>query len=287
MKSIVLSAFYPESKHSFEAFKESISILKRKDIKNIEFCYYGEEEEKVKDLLKSAGIESIYLGAIPLKEKKLSLSSIDESERSLAVKETMNSIDKAYFYNSTSLLINSGRKPHNNDLKKAKEQLRKSIIELQCYIKENFKRNIIINLETGDQDIDSCETLGPTIEAIEFTRDLRKKYSNFYLTLDTSHLRQLGENEMDSLFEARDCCNHIHFANCIIKDVKSPLFGDKHPEFGVENGEFNLKDMERVYELILKNYSKDITIGTEIIARDHDREQLIINTIANFNWLYK
>lgn len=286
MKSIVLSAFYPESKYSFKAFKAGIDTLVDHGIKKIEFCYYGEDEEKVRELLLTKGIKSIYLGAIPLKEKKLSLSSLNEKERSLAVKEAIISIKKAYFYESSSILINSGRKPDNGNLDRAKFQLKKSLLELNNYAKENYEKDITINLETGDQKVDFFETLGPTAEAIEFVDELKAELSNLFLTLDTSHLRQLGEDTKESLRMGVKHCNHIHFANCILKDKTSPLFGDKHPEFGVKNGEFNIEDMKEIYKLIIDLYKDNVIIGTEIIAREHNREKLILDTISNFNWLY-
>ena len=50
--------------------------------------------------------------------------------------------------------------------------------------------------------------------------------------MDTSHLIQLDEKLLDCIKKALPYCNHIHLANCVIKDKLHELYGDKHTEFG-------------------------------------------------------
>ena len=52
--------------------------------------------------------------------------------------------------------------------------------------------------------------------------------------MDTSHLRQLNEKPLVFIKKAFPYCNHIHLVNCIVKDITSNLYGDKHHEFVIE-----------------------------------------------------
>ena len=145
--------------------------------------------------------------------------------------------------------------------------------------------NII--LEPGDINIDYCELIGGTDLAIKLVQDIQKEYLNFGLTLDLSHLKQLNEKPIESIEKAFNYCHHIHFANCLIKDKNSDLYGDKHPEFGIDNGEISYKDLINFYEKIINTYQdNELTIGMEIICREDDRKRFFKKTVNNLHWFF-
>jgi len=112
--------------------------------------------------------------------------------------------------------------------------------------------------------------------AIKLVREIKEKYNNFGLTMDTSHLRQLDEEPLDSIKKAFPYCNHIHLANCIVKDKTSNLYGDKHPEFGIEGGEISIEEANYMIKEIKKMYRRtDLILGLEIIYRTNNDEEEI------------
>ncbi len=266
-KSIVLPAFFPISMDNAPNFLEVIKTLKNYNIHFIEFYYKGNNRKAIQEYLTSYNIKSIYLGAMAAKQKNLSLSSLNRELREESVQEMKRCIDEAYFYGSQSILINSGRSPDNGEKKVAYEYLKKSLEELLKYIEgkaQDYRLNL--SLEPGDTKVDSFSLIGSTDLAITLVQEIREKYRNFSLTLDTSHLRQLDEEPIDSIKRASPYCNHIHLANCIIRDKSHKLYGDKHPEFGIEGGEISMEDVNDLIREIKNFYGKnELILGLEVI----------------------
>jgi len=291
-KSIVLPAFFPNSMENAQHFLNAIRALKNYDIYSIEFYYKGNDKKIIKEYLIGHNIKSIYLGAMAAKQKNLNLSSPNKELREESVQETKKCIDDAHFYGSYSILINSGRSPDNREDEIAYEYLKKSLEELLKYIDvsaKDYKLNL--TLEPGDTRVDSFSLIGNTDLAIKLVREIREKYKNFGLTMDTSHLRQLDEEPLDSIKKAFPYCNHIHLANCIVKDKTSNLYGDKHPEFGIEGGEISIEELRNILETIKKIYKgSELMVGLEIICRKENKKEEIDyfeNMMKNLSWFYK
>ena len=61
------------------------------------------------------------------------------------------------------------------------------------------------------------------------------------------------KNQLIQLKKVLLYCNHIHLANCIIRDKSHELYGDKHSEFGIEGGEISLEEAHHMIEWIKKS----------------------------------
>ena len=291
-KSIVLPAFFPSSMENAQHFLNAIRALKNYDICSIEFYYKGNDRKTIKKYLIGHDIKSIYLGAMAAKQKNLNLSSQNKELREESVQEMKKCIDDAYFYGSYSILINSGRSPDNGEDEIAYEYLKESLEELIKYMDEKAKDyRLNLTLEPGDTGVDSFSLIGSTDLAIKLVREIREQYKNFGLTMDTSHLRQLDEEPLDSIKKAFPYCNHIHLANCIIKDRTSNLYGDKHPEFGIEGGEISVEELKNILEAIKEIYEGyELIVGLEIICRKENNKEEINyfeNMIKELSWFYK
>ena len=291
-KSIVLPAFFPSSMERAPHFLEAIKTLKNYNIHFIEFYYKGNDRKTIQEYLTSYNIKNIYLGAMAAKQKNLNLSSLNQELREESVQEMKRCIDEAYFYGSQSILINSGQSPDNGEKKVAYEYLKKSIEELLKYIEgeaQDYRLNL--SLEPGDTKVDSFSLIGSTDLAIKLVQEIREKYRNFSLTLDISHLRQLDEEPIDSIKRASPYCNHIHLANCIIRDKSYKLYGDKHPEFGIEGGEISIEGLRNIWESIKGIYKgTELIVGLEIICRKKNNQEEIDyfeNIMKDLNWFYK
>ena len=286
--SIVLPAFFPSSMENAQHFLNAIRTLANYDIYSIEFYYKGNDRKTIKKYLISHDIKSIYLGAMAAKQKNLNLSSPNKELREESVQEMKKCIDDAYFYGSYSILINSGRSPDNGEDEIAYEYLKESLEELIKYMDEKAKDyRLNLTLEPGDTGVDSFSLIGSTDLAIKLVREIREQYKNFGLTMDTSHLRQLDEKPPISIKKAFPYCNHIHLANCIVKDKTSNLYGDKHPEFGVENGEIDSKEVINIFKKIRKLYEGfQLIISLEIICREEDETNYFKKLVQKYNWFF-
>lgn len=288
-KSIVFPAFFPNSINSLEGFEQAVNLIKDYDISVIEFYYEGNQRERIKQILAENKYKSVFLGAILSKREHLNLSSLDERTRREAIEKMKDCIDNAYYFGAQSLLINSGKKPDDKSKSvQAYNHLKHSINELLRYASEKKEKYLLeITLESGDVDVEIFDLIGCTDLAIKLVEEIRRENRNFGLTLDTSHLRQLNEEPITSIKKAFFYCNHIHLANCVVRDKSSDFYGDKHPMFGIDQSEFDIKDIKTIYEEIVKLYKTDkLTIGMEIICRTQDSKDFFEAVTDNLKWFF-
>lgn len=289
-KSVVLPAFFKDTIKNIDSFIEAINLVRKYSISIVEFYYEGNEKERIKEVLEESNLKGIYLGGMAAKIKKLNLSSLNEYIREKSVEEQEQCIKDAYFYKARAILINSGPRPANKiEENTAYQVLKKSIKELLQYTVKNAEDYLLdITLEPGDRDVDFYELIGNTDLAIKLVQNIQNRYANFYLTLDSSHLRQLNEQPLNSIKKAFKYCHHIHLANCVLKDKKSNLYGDKHPEFGVPNSEFDNNEIKKLYNKINEIYKNHrLFIGVEIINRKENESQFFRETAKKLNWFFR
>ncbi|MGE5623569.1 MAG: sugar phosphate isomerase/epimerase, partial [Methanocella sp.] len=94
-------------------------------------------------------------------------------------------------------------------------------------------RPLAVALEHSDRTVDKRCLLGPTPEAVAFADEIRRDHPSFGLVMDLSHLRLLEEGPREAVLTAEGRIVLAHVANCVAGEPENPLFGDKHPPFGV------------------------------------------------------
>ncbi len=196
----------------------------------IEITRVNDEQEaaRVKELLGSSGL-AVGFGAQPIELRGgLNLNSFDEAERRKAVDALKGAVDMAYYFGAKKLGFLSGKKPVERQ-DDALQLLADSIIEIGQYAKS--KGDLILSLETFDDDTDKKAIIGTNRLAVELSRVVRKHIPDFGLMIDLSHLPMQGETIHEALTVAAEHINHAHIGTCIISDPSDPLYGDKHPRF--------------------------------------------------------
>lgn len=187
-----------------------------------------EEAARVKDLLGSSGL-AIGFGAQPIALRAgLNLNSFDEAERRTAIDALKGAVDQAYYLGAGKLGFLSGKKPAERQ-DEALALLADSIIEIGRYAKS--KGDLVLSLETFDDDTDKRAIIGTNRLAVELSRVVRKHIPDFGLMIDLSHLPMQGETIHEALTVAAEHINHAHIGTCVISDLEDPLYGDKHPRF--------------------------------------------------------
>jgi sugar phosphate isomerase/epimerase len=115
------------------------------------------------------------------------------------------------------------------------------------------ERPMWITVEHFDRDLDQKRLLGPTSESAALLADIRKRHSNVGMTLDLSHLVQLGEDIDEAVAAAGDLLIHAHVANCGLDRAITETFGDSHCRFGTEGGAVSLDDVVRFLRALVRN----------------------------------
>lgn len=198
--------------------------------------------EQVKKMLESSHMVSAY-GAQPvLLSNKLNLNSLIEEERKKAVAEIKKCIEEAAYLNAKGVAVLSGPHPGKEFESEAIQKLLQSIDELCSY---SQKFNLKFELETFDFDVDKKCLIGKSELAASVAKEIGKKFSNFGLILDLSHIPLQYEQTKIALKNCFKYTTHLHIGNCVLGDKIHPAYGDQHPRFGVKGGE---NDVEQVRE---------------------------------------
>ena len=253
---IVISASFPElGSGSGPIFKKLDYVLDTNLFRVVEITYRNTEQSFIdlQQYLNRKGIRTFYLAPSAIQEGGLDPNSLDESERHKAVEVLKGFVEKAYFLRAEKLMICSGADPGPTDREKAKRQLIKSLNELLEWtrqVKTDYLLELI--LENFDRELQKKRLLGPTHESVELLMGVKKNFENINLILDQSHLRQLGEDPRESLFSAKNCLGHVHFANCLLKDRSHPQWGDSHLAFNTEGGELGTDDIVEMFHVLFQ-----------------------------------
>jgi sugar phosphate isomerase/epimerase len=209
--------------------------------------------EKVREqaaaMLLESGLEVAY-GAHPrLLSQKLSLNNLEEQGRKAALATCKEGIDEAIALGATSFVYLSG--PWTEEKKEDHyKALVDSTLELSEYAES--KGGLRLVHENFDHGIDKRSLIGPTPVAVRYAEEIRKRFPDFGLLVDLSHIPLIGEKPREALGPVRDYLASIDIGNCLLKDPSHPRYGDTHPRFCYPGGENQIEELTEFLQVLLE-----------------------------------
>ena len=189
-----------------------------------------ETRDKVKHMLEQSHMIVCY-GAQPrLLGPGLNPNDVDEEGRKKAEETLLEAIDEAQYMGAKGIAFLAGK--WNEETKEeAYSQLLKTTRNICSYAAE---KNMMVELEVFDFDMDKAALIGPAPYAAEFAADMRKTHNNFGLLVDLSHFPTTYETSRFVIQTLKPYITHLHFGNAVV--IKGcEAYGDKHPRFGFPN----------------------------------------------------
>lgn len=177
------------------------------------------------------------------------INDLDPAARRAAIDNLKEGIDEAYELGAAGFAFLSGKYAEATK-EESYQALVASTLELCGYAKS--KGNMKVALEVFDYDIDKKSIIGPVALAKRYAEDIRKKYDNFGLMVDLSHIPLLHETPAVSLKPIKDYIIHAHMGNCVMKDPSMPAYGDMHPRFGFPGGENDVAELVEYLRVLLE-----------------------------------
>ncbi len=206
--------------------------------------------DEVKQILEASHLVVGYVGQPLLLNNNLDLNSMVPQQREAAISIIKSGIDEAYQLGAGKLAVLSGPAPAKEKYNQARELLADSLSQICSYAQSNS--NLGITMEIFDRDYDKKCLIGPTPEAVEVAREVKRNYSNFGLMIDLSHLPLLKETPDYAVKLAKDYLTHVHIGSCILKDKNHPAYGDKHPPFGLAAGENDVEEVKLFLKALME-----------------------------------
>ena len=103
--------------------------------------------------------------------------------------------------------------------------------------------DVWLTLEPIDTDIDKFFLLGSPEDTCRVVQNIRKSgFERMGILLDMGHIPLMYETLESASRKMGDLIEHIHLGSCILKNKQNPLYGDKHPCWGAEDGEYDEND---------------------------------------------
>ncbi len=185
-----------------------------------------EKRAKVKKMLVESGITVCYGAQPSLLGPGLNPNHLDEDERKKAEDVLMAAIDEAEYLGAKGIAFLAG-KYEKDKVEEAYQQLLKTTRNLCDYAKT---KNMNIEIEVFDYDVDKAALIGPAPLAARFAADMRTSHNNFGYIVDLSHFPLTRETSEFVFRTLRPYITHLHVGNAVVEEGQ-PCYGDLHPRF--------------------------------------------------------
>jgi len=279
---------FPETIRGEKGILESIrKILLDDDFKVIEVTWIKDPKvrKEAAELFDQSGIKVLYAAQPRVLLQGLNPNALNEEERKKAVEDLKKGIDEAIEIGAKGFAFLAGKDPGPEKRSEAKKQLIKTISEL-CDYARSREKDLMVELEIFDREIDKKALIGPSREAAEIAKIVRKEHSNFGLLHDLSHLPLLGESPREALEPIKKYLTHIHIGSCVL-DPSHEAYGDKHPRFQLKGSEVDVYDLRDFLKTLFDiGYlgGEPKVVSFEVSPRPGEDPELVIASSKRFLW---
>lgn len=243
--------------------------------------------KKAADYLQKSYVDIIFNGGSAFRELKIDLSNLDADVRKAGIQNAKLLVDQAYELNASILHVVTGKDPGPDDRKQALDHFITSVKEICRYAQEKAdKYELTVSVETGDRYFDRKYLLGPTNEAVEVIREIKRDYRNIGLLLDEGHFPVMQEDPHKALWMAKDYLTHIHLGNSYVKDRSAKHFGDKHLPFNVPDSEIGVEELAKFIRTLFDigffsspKPTRRPVMTFEVGAYDGEPEELVLANV--------
>lgn len=226
----------PLRKICCDDFFDAVEITQIKD---------ASEREKAKELLAQSHLKVCY-GAQPrLLGPKLNPNAISEEERKKAEKTLLEAVDEAKELGAKGIAFLAG-KWEKETREEAFSQLLKTTRNVCDYAAD---RQMQVELEVFDYDMDKAALIGPAPYAAEFAAKMRTTNSNFGLMADLSHFPTTYENSRFVIQTLKPYITHLHIGNAVVKKG-CEAYGDQHPRFGFPESANDVEELTDFFRVL-------------------------------------
>lgn len=204
----------------------------------------GEDGERLKNLLAWSGADIVYVIGGFMRRLGIDPSAESAQDRTDAIDALKALVETASDHGARMMLMCSGPDVASDRRKQAVGHLQQAVGELCAHARTIRPENPIwITFEHLDRELDQKRLLGPTSETVEMVRALRRDHYNIGVTLDLSHLVQLGEDVAEAVRISADVTIHAHVATCGLDRDIPRTFGDSHCRFDAPGSAVGIDDV--------------------------------------------
>lgn len=229
---------YPTNKYDYvETLKKVLvdDFFTAVEIKHVED---DDTRATVKKMLEESGITVGYGAQPSLLGPGLNPNHLEEAERKKAEDVLLAAVDEAEYLGSDGIAFLAGKYEKGKE-EEAYAQLLKTTRNVCDYAKT---KNMMVEMEVFDFDIDKAALIGPAPLAAKFAADMRITHNNFGYIIDLSHFPLTYEDSQFVFRTLRPYITHLHVGNAVVEEGK-PAYGDVHPRMGFPNSANDIPEL--------------------------------------------
>lgn len=237
-----------------------------------------ESRAAMKKILEQSHMKVCY-GAQPrLLGSGLNPNDINEEGRKKAEATLIEAIDEAEYLGAKGIAFLAG-KWERETKNQAYSQLLKTTRNLCDYA---AKKDMMIEIEVFDYDMDKAALIGPAPYAAQFAADMRITHNNFGLLVDLSHFPTTYETSKFVVQTLRPYITHFHIGNAVV-EKGCEAYGDQHPRFGFPNSANDVEELVDFFTVLKEegffNAKNPYVLSLEVKPwGDEDGDIILANT---------
>lgn len=237
-----------------------------------------ETRAAMKKILEQSHMKVCY-GAQPrLLGSGLNPNDINEEGRKKAEATLIEAIDEAEYLGAKGIAFLAG-KWEIETKNQAYSQLLKTTRNLCDYA---AKKDMMIEIEVFDYDMDKAALIGPAPYAAQFAADMRITHNNFGLLVDLSHFPTTYETSKFVIQTLRPYITHFHIGNAVV-EKGCEAYGDQHPRFGFPNSANDVEELVDFFTVLKEegffNAKNPYVLSLEVKPwGDEDGDIILANT---------
>jgi sugar phosphate isomerase/epimerase len=245
-----------------------------------------EIRNKTKKLLDQSHLTVCYAAQPELLGAKLNPNALQEEDRKMAEEALLRGVDEAENLGAGGISFVSGQWEQLSE-DRCYQQLIKTTKAVCEYAS---KKNMGVNLEVFDFDMDKEVLIGPAPLAARFAADMGRFCDNFGLLIDLSHIPTTHETSRFVIKTLKPYIKHLHIGNAVVKKG-CEAYGDKHPRFGFPNSANDVEELVEFFEVLKEegffNEKDPMILSIEVKPwGDEDADIIVANTkrVINRAW---
>ena len=248
------------------------------DAIEVKKCESDEEREATRKLLAQSHLKVCYGAQPSLLGPKLNPNDVDEEGRKKAENVLIEAVDEAEYLGAKGIAFLAG-KWQRETKEQAYQQLLKTTIHVCQYA---AKKDMLVELEVFDYDVDKAALIGPAPLAARFASDVRLVCPNFGLLVDLSHFPICHETAKDVICTCRPYITHLHFGNAVA-DPNAEGYGDLHQRLGYPGSANDIPQLLDFLEVLkvegFFNAKNPMVLSMEVSpTKDEDEAIVLANT---------
>jgi len=240
---------FPQAQDDWDLHEQTLKKLAGMEIFEVLDLFLPLEAERQRrevDIIWASGKEVVYNCPLLGLEPGMDPNSSNPEIYTRTLQRACAHLEAAHRAGGPRMNIASGPDPGPAERPAAKA----CFVEFLCELgREAAERELMVLIEPFDRSIGKNFLIGPTAEAAEIVERVHQEgVESIALMLDMGHVPLLEEDNHQAFQISAPYLHHTHVGSCVKHDPNNEFYGDKHPPWGLDEGECDVPELVEFFD---------------------------------------